>query len=393
VIAERDDGERVVAAYENQGEQQQAARELRAQGFRTKLKTAKEYSRSMDGSAGKFIGDVISAVEKVDMVEATIDGSRSDLKNQLLDDINQLFIKALPDLSYRKHFAHRKNTPGFTADVMRGFASSAFHAASHIARLNHADQMTMALEKAYEGIDAREADGRLKEGDYNTVSQVLNEMVKRHEHSLNPDVHPASTIATQIGFVWYLGVSPAAGLINMAQVPMVTIPYLGARYGFGKATAAMGKAYKDIVAAKPNAKSGFNAAQSPQLSADERNAISTLQDEGVIDLTQAHDLAAATDRDVGNQARSKASFAIARAMRIIGWTFHVPEVMNRQVTALMAYRLEREKGGSHGEALEAGREAIKRSQFDYASSNRARYMQGNVVRVITQFKQYSQNMT
>lgn len=119
----------------------------------------------------------------------------------------------------------------------------------------------------------------------------------------------------------------------------------------------------------------------------------TLQDEGVIDLTQAHDLAAATDRDVGNQARSKASFAMARAMRIVGWTFHVPEVMNRQVTALMSYRLARASGSSGEDALDQAREAIKRTQFDYSASNRARWMQGDVARVVLQFKQFAQNMT
>lgn len=387
VIATRPDGERVVAAYENSGEQQAAARELRKDGFTTKLKTAKEYARSQDGNAGKFIGDVIQAVEKVDMAEATLNGSRTDLKNQLLDDLNQLFIRSLPDLSYRKHFAHRKNTPGFSADVMRGFASSAFHAASYIARLNHADRMTMNLQSAYEAID------NAATGDFNTQTQVLNELSKRHEAMLNPNTHPLSALATQVGFVMYLGLSPAAGLINMLQVPMVTIPYLGARYGFGKASAAMSKAYADIMKAPPNVQSAFNAAQSLALSADERRAISTLQDEGVIDLTQAHDLAAATDRDVGDLAKNKTAFAMARAMRIVGWTFHVPEVMNRQTTALMAYRLERERGADHETALEQAREAIKRTQFDYSSSNRARYMQGNIARVVLQFKQFSQNMT
>jgi hypothetical protein len=386
VVANREsDGERVVAAYETAGEQMAAARTLQADGFTTKLKAAKDYNRSRDGAAGKFIGDVLVAIDKMDLS----DGSRSPgaAKEQLLDDLNQLFIRALPDLSYRKHFAHRKNTPGFASDVMRGFASSAFYSASHIAKLNHSDKMTAALDGAFKAID------EASEGDYNQASQVINEMASRHEAMLNPSSHPLSNLATQAGFVMYLGLSPAAGLINMLQVPMVALPHLGARFGFAKAASAMSKAYADIMGAKANRKSGFDAAESPKLSKAEREAIALLQSEGVIDLTQAHDLAAATDRDVGSQARSKASFAIARAMRIVGWTFHVPEVMNRQVTALMTYRMEVERGGSNEAALEAAREAIKRTQFDYSSSNRARYMQGNVARVVLQFKQFSQNMT
>jgi len=317
-----------------------------------------------------------------------VGGNVADLKTKLMDDVNQLFIKALPDLSYRKHFMHRKGTPGFSSDMMRGFASSAFHAASHIARLNHGDRMTFALQDAFTAIEQAPA------GDFNLHSQVLNELTKRHDAALNPNTHPVAAMLNQVGFVMYLGLSPAAGLINMLQTVMVTMPHLGARYGFGKANASLATALTDITTgAKANAKNGWNAAQSTKLTAAERTMMSELQDEGVIDLTQAHDLSAATGLDTGNVARSKAAFAMARAMKIVGWTFHIPEVMNRQVTALSAYRLEMGKSGDAEKAKDAAREAIKRTHFDYASSNRARFMQGNVARVLLQFKQYSQNMT
>ena len=388
VVATREeDGERVVASYETAGEQQAAARKLESDGFRVKMKTAKTYSRETDGAAGKFIGDVLTLVDGLDMDDASVGGRAADLKNKLLDDINQLFIKALPDLSYRKHFMHRKGTAGFSSDVMRGFASSAFHAASHIARLNHGDKMTFALQDAFSAIENAPA------GDFNQHSQVLNELTKRHDAALNPNTHPIAAMLNQIGFVMYLGLSPAAGIVNMLQTVMVTMPHLGARYGFGKANGSLATAYKDILAAPVNAKSGWNAAQSQKLSASERAVMTELQDEGVIDLTQAHDLASATGMDTGNVARSKAAFAMSRAMKIVGWTFHIPEVMNRQVTALSAYRLEMEKSGDVEAAKDAAREAIKRTHFDYSGSNRARFMQSNPARVMLQFKQYSQNMT
>lgn len=389
VVANREaDGERVVASYATAGEQQTAARKLAADGFTVKMKTAKTYSRETDGAAGKFIGEVLSAVDSLDMQDGSLGGNTADLKNKLLDDINQMFIKALPDLSYRKHFMHRKGTPGFSSDVMRGFASSAFHAASHIARLNYGDRMTFALQDAFTSIE------NAPDGDFNLHSQVLNELTKRHDAAMNPNTHPIAAMLNQVGFVMYLGLSPAAGLVNMLQTVMVTMPHLGARYGFGKANSSLAKALTDITSgARANAKNGWNAAQSTKLTAAERAVMSELQDEGVIDLTQAHDLASATGLDTGNVARSKAAFAMSRAMKIVGWTFHIPEVMNRQVTALSAYRLEMAKSGDVNAAKDAAREAIKRTHFDYSASNRARFMSGNLARVVTQFKQYSQNMT
>lgn len=387
VVAKRPDGERVVASYETAGEQASAARSLRADGFTVKTKSAREYSRALDGSAGKFIGDVLTTLQALDFQDAQINGKAADLKTKLLDDINQVFIRSLPDLSHRKHFAHRKNTPGFSSDVMRGFASSAFHAASHIARLNHADQMSFALEDAYRTIDRAEG------GDLNRESQVLNELALRHDAALNPNTHPLAALLNQLGFVMYLGASPAAGLIQLLQNPMVTLPYLGARYGFADTGTQMAQASKDILGAKFNRESGWDAADSPKLTDPERAMIRKLQDEGIIDLTQAHDLASATSIDRGNVARSKAAFAMSRAMKIVGWTFHVPEVMNRQVAALTAYRLEVAKSGDAGKATDAAREAITRSHFDYSASNRARYMQGNVARVVLQFKTFAQQMT
>ncbi|WP_395701228.1 PLxRFG domain-containing protein [Aquabacterium sp.] len=387
VIGTREDGERVVASYETAGEQATAARALRQDGFTVKMKTAKQYTRALDGSAGRFAGDVLALLNGLDLSEATLGGKATDLKTRLMDDVNQLFIRALPDLSYRRHFAHRQNTPGFSADVMRGFASSAFHGASHIARLNYADRMSFALEDAYRAIE------RADDGDFNKHTQVLNELALRHDAAMNPNTHPFAALLNQVGFIMYLGASPAAGLVNLLQTPMITLPYLGARHGFGKAAAGLAKATKDILAAKANRQSGWNAVDSPKLTEAERETMRKLQDEGVIDLTQAHDLSAATGLDTGNVARSKAAFAMSRAMKIVGWTFHVPEVMNRQATALAAYRLEMEASGDQAKAEDAAREAIKRTHFDYSSSNRARYMQGNLARVVLQFKQYAQNMT
>jgi hypothetical protein len=381
VVASKDNGDRVVASYASAGEQSAAARKLESEGYTVKMRTAKTYTRE-DGSATKFIGDVLQAIDGLDFSNAD-----ADSKAQLLDDVNQMFIRALPDLSYRKHFMHRKGTPGFSDDMMRGFASSAFHAASHIARLNYADQMATVLQNA---ADVVEQDVK---GDYNTRTQVLNELAARQEAMLNPNTHPIAAMLNQLGFLMYLGLSPAAGVINLMQTPTVTLPYLGARYGWNKASAALAKATKDIMHAPVNWASGWNAAESLRLTPEERQFMSLMHDEGIIDLTQAHDLAAATELDTGNVARSKAAFATARAMKIVGWTFHVPEVMNRQATALSAYRLEMQRSGNASRAADAARTAVIGTHFDYSSSNRARYMQGNVARVALQFKQYAQNIT
>ena len=51
------------------------------------------------------------------------------------------------------------------------------------------------------------------------------------------------------------------------------------------------------------------------------------------------------------------------------------------------------KGMTHEQAIAEAARVIKQSHFNYRNSNRARFMNGNVARVLTMFKQFSQNMT
>ena len=126
LIADRD-GERIVEAFESSLQREKRARGLRAQGFTVKLTAKQQYSATKDGAAGSFIGDVLEKVDALDM--------DAEQKGALMDQLNQLAISALPDASYRKHFAHRKGTPGFSNDAMRAFASNCGKSTSFSSRM------------------------------------------------------------------------------------------------------------------------------------------------------------------------------------------------------------------------------------------------------------------
>ena len=376
LIADRD-GERIVEAFESSLQREKRARGLRAQGFTVKLTAKQQYSATTDGAANSFIGDVLEKIDALDM-----DGEQ---KSALMDQLNQLAITTLPDASYRKHFAHRKGTPGFSNDAMRAFASSQLHAGHHLARIRHADELAFL-------IDEMRADIQATRGDVDTTEQqqVVNELTRRLDLMMNPTTHPVTAALGQVGFVMSLGGSIASGITNLTQTPMVTYPWLGSKFGFDKAAGALLKASKDYFGGRWEKWSGFVMADNPNLIDDERAALRHLEETGLINLTQASDLAGTANTD---STVSKRAFAINRAMKIVGWTFHTPEVFNRQVSALAAYRLARDAGQNHEAAIESARQALIRTHFDYSASNRARFMTGNVTRVITMFKQYSQNIT
>lgn len=369
--------ERIVEAFESSAAREKRARQLRVSGWTTKLTAKKTYSATKDGPAGEFVGDVLKLVDGLEM--------DAKEKGALMDSLNQLAISSLPDQSYRRHFTHRKGTSGYSQDAMRAFAASMQHVGHHVARVLHGDELTLLLDSLNKQISETTGDV-----DTTVQQQVANELAKRLDLMMNPTTHPVSAALGQVGFVMSLGGSVASGLTNLSQTPLITFPWLGAKFGFDKAAGALTKASKDYFGGRWDKWSGFVLKDNKALTGDEKRALQQLEDAGLINLTQTSDLASTATTDSASSSRS---WAINRAMKIIGWTFSVPEVFNRQVSALAAYRLAVEKGQTHDEAVETALETLRRTHFDYSASNRSRWMAGNFTRVVTMFKQYSQQMT
>lgn len=295
----------------------------------------------------------------------------------LQDAINQLYLTSLPDLSWAKHGIHRKGTPGFSQDARRAFAHHMFHGARYLAKLHYGDQLAQDLDDMQHYVKAHAQDA-----DYEPVKaqQVVDEMVKRHDLYMNPKSNPLSTTLTSLGFVFYLGASPASAAVNLSQTALVAYPILGARYGFGKAASALIAASKDAV-------QGHND-MAKVLAGDELRAYRDWIKTGLIDVSLAHDLAGVAQ---GND--SMLHGAVGTTMKAASFMFHHAEKFNRQATALASYRLARAKGMDHDAAFAAAVDDTYAAHFDYSAGNRPRIMQGDVARVLLLFKQYAQNMT
>lgn len=329
-----------------------------------KVLKSREFSARGEGVSQGFLGDLYRALDK----EGVSDG--------LIDDIGQLYLQSLPDLSWAKHGLHRKNTPGFSQDARRAFASYIFHGASHLAKLRYADRLQSELDGMQKHVD-----GQADEADYDSVraQQVIDEMVKRHELLMNPRTHPVSTALTSLGFVFHLGLSPASAMVNLAQTPLVAFPLAGAKWGYAQASAAFTKASADIAAG------GGTLGKS--LKGDEADAYAEAVRIGLIDVTQAHDLAG-----IAQGEDAKVSGALLPVMRVASCMFHKAEVINRETTFIAGYRLARKAGADAKQAFDQAVQFTYDSHFDYSASNRPRIMQGNWQRVILLFKQFAQNM-
>lgn len=127
-------------------------------------------------------------------------------------------------------------------------------------------------------------------------------MVKRHDAAMNPKTNALSTALTSLGFIFHLGLSPASAMVNLTQTALVAYPIMGAKWGFGKASAALLRASGEAAWGKNNI--------TASLSAEERVAYDEAVRSGLLEVTMAHDLAGiAQGEDAGGDVEAATSDA------------------------------------------------------------------------------------
>ncbi|MCH2003979.1 PLxRFG domain-containing protein [Acinetobacter ursingii] len=348
----------------------------------------KEFNPSRDAVGRGFMTSLFAEVDNLGLSTAE--------QAEFEDTLSQLYLSSLPDLSWAKHGIHRKGTAGFSQDARRAFAQNMFHGAGYLAKLRYGDQLAEQLDQMQ-----KHANDQAKvnpEYDQPKAQRVIDEMNKRHDLLMNPKSHPLSSALTSLGFIYYLGLSPAAAMVNLSQTALVAYPIMGAKWGFDKAATELLKASNDFrkgvefhkvkwEGTKTGLYKTMSADISKFLSKDEKKAYDDAVARGVIDVTQAHDLAGiAQGEDSGIMWKTR---PIMRAASVM---FHHAERFNREVTFIAAYRLARKAGSNHTIAFDQAVDATYKGHFDYSSGNRPCIMQGNVAKVLLLFKQFGQNM-
>ncbi|EEZ58964.1 predicted protein [Neisseria gonorrhoeae SK-93-1035] len=333
---------------------------------------SRDYIRSRDAVGSGFMRELGEAVGRMDLDPAQ--------RARLNDTLTQLYLNSLPDTSWAKHGIHRKGVPGFSDDARRAYAQNMGSGANYLAKLRYADRMAEQLDVMQDFVDGR----KYEEGfDQRQLQRVADEMRKRHEAVMNPNPSKLAQALTGFGFLWMMGMSPASAVVNLSQTAVVAYPVMAAKWGYAGAARELLRASKQI-----GLRFGekFNTIED-SLNGDEKAAFRKAADYGVIDLSQAHDLAGVANGDPG-----LAGSAWQKVMDKAAWLFHHAEKFNRQVTFVAAYRLAKRAGADSEAAFEQAKKATYDGHFDYAAQNRLRFMMGNAAKVVFLFKQYSQNI-
>lgn len=350
--------------FQTTAEQEAFSKEMQAKGYTAILKFEDGDSQARDMIDPEFAARVEEILQGAEVPDA------------VRDEVWQAYLERMPDMSMRKSFIHRQNVPGYHFDALKAFGSAQFHGSYQIARLKYGMELQETIDLAKEQTKPLR---QTKPKDAIDADKLIGEIEKRHAFVMNPKGGTAAQVVTTAAFLYSLGANPAHLFLNATQTVMLGVPVLGSRYGFKRTAAALGRAVADFTQGKGHL-------DKANLSADDRKAFNAFMDSGLIDKTQAHDLAGVGETGVEYSAVRQ------KVMNKIGWFFHQSERLNREVTAMAAYRLARADGKNHETAVAQAINHTYTIHFDYSAASRARFMQGDTAKALLVFRNFQVNM-
>lgn len=390
----------VVQAFPTERERARFIAENKLQQGQYEIYSRLDQMRYSRAPSSSFISDVIKSLRNGVVDEAT--GKTTKVPQEKIEAIVKLFLDTLPETAFAKSFQRRQKTSGYARDPMGALRTKLFGTSRQIANMEYAAKLDAELAKMRE---ARELAKTAT--DTRMVDALINEYQKRVDFIRSPTIPAWSRFVTGIGFNWLLGLNPASALVNLTQVPMVALPYLGGIYGYSEATKAISNAYRVFagtgrkkatalfgtpgkVETRASMYSLDNLTPDNPLYARYRPLLDIAKEQGQISSSQIYDMLEASDR-VGFWQRANA---------FTGWAFHQAERVNRQVSLIAAYDLELDRLQKEGivgknaqeRAAEKAINAAELTQGTISVASAPRIAQNAVGRVMFMFKRYGISM-
>jgi hypothetical protein len=280
------------------------------------------------------------------------------------EEILDLYLKTLPENAIARGFQKRSGFLGAKEDSIYVLQNRGMTLARQLANLkgNTAiDQAIADLQKAVPQADAR-----------STRAVVRDQLIERGQFAKNPPRDGLAKEMNRWAFLYTLGGNVSSAILNLSQIPLIVMPYLGGKYGYSGVRSETGKAYRAFLSSGMNhaLEMGLNDANgNPRfVSAKAMPSIDNyyvtdavgnyvIRDditvpaemraylEEVAPMVQAADKRGMLNRSLiydtlGIEEVGPKSTLWERTNAISGGLFHIAERANRQTTLLTSYRLE-----------------------------------------------------
>lgn len=320
--------------------------------------------------------------------------------------LEQIQLQQSPALSF-KRLMKSNYTPGYSMDFKRAFARYFFHGGKYHART----KFGFALRGDIAAARATPNDNK---------AHLIADYMQDHLDNTILDAKGDFGIFKGAIFLWAMGYVPAAAAQNLSQTPMITLPFLAAKFGppgLGDARAA-----KALVKAMGNVNNFYKKGAYDKMTNFEGKALAYGIKTGRISETQAPELAGMSVQ--GNLFHGIAGNTLQRGtvnfQEKAAWMFEMAEQYNRRVAwraaldlamahpaakgvkdALNVYSneyhaLQMVNGGQftpqEAAAIVTAAHAVDSTQFVYARYARPRMFRGRISGTLFVFKKYMQSV-
>jgi hypothetical protein len=319
-------------------------------------------------------------------------------KEELKDQLYQTYLQTMPERSFRKQFIHADKVTGFSADILRNFKTSSVAYSNQLAKLKYSTEISNTIQRARDTLAGMPADMRGR------MELFVNEMAQRAQEEINPpEEHPVATRVNQFAFFMLL-TSAASAATQMASVPIMVMPTLAEKYGYGKASAELGRmmrVYETIGVTQTDPETGDVTYTAPSVASSSIARNNPNLNRAFQEATEKYNLFSLTNTSIITNTNKTPADAYSNvpqtALRVahdgITSLFSGAERMSREVSFAMAFNLEFAKSGNFDESVQKAVETTHELLGRYDNMNRPRILRNFAGRTVGQFKMYSVFMT
>jgi hypothetical protein len=191
-----------------------------------------------------FVNEILAALDKglapkKDVVETSAQRSmREQIKKQVIDT----FVNTLPETSFTRSLQRRQTIRGFKEDPMVALRTKAYDLGRQTVKLRYSKRVQDLENKLIEKYKLKQDTlNRSYIGDSST--QVYQELLRRAQFIRNPPKDVWAQTLNQGAFIYTIGFNASSAIVNLSQIPLFVMPYLGGIYGYKKTVPAIHKAY------------------------------------------------------------------------------------------------------------------------------------------------------
>ena len=385
-----------VEAYETSYAREQAIKELKADP------SAKADDIQKFANANQINYRKAPATSFVNGVLRTLEANK--VNADVTEEVMRLFLNTLPETSFAQSFRRRKGTLGFQHDAIGALRTKTFSLSRQLSNMEYGQK--------FEKLRAEIKDYVRSQGNNEQAVEYMDELDARIDYAISPNVPQWSKLATSFGFNMTLGFNVSSAIVNLAQVPLVVMPYLGGKYGYGVTSVAIGRATRiftnsgfdrEVEMLVPTDKGektvkvrafpsidNYDFSKNPELKHLE-TLVKVAGARGQLNRSQVYDIL-----DVGEENN-----LLTKVNAASGFVFHHGERMNRQIALVSAYELELNQMRKNGRKIDAKAEQEAADYAVYvteltnggtAAAAAPRIAQGPLGRVLFMYKRYGVSM-